>query len=160
MHEPLVTELAAAPNVVADLVESLPVGLLTQSPTGEGWTITDVIGHMRAADAIWTPRILVALVHDGAPMPDVDERVLQTVMHASGLLLGDQLTSYAFGRAELCGVLDALTEDEWSHTFTHAERGHVTVIDACTVVARHEAEHLEQMRTIAAGLRASFEPGQ
>src|SRR5687768_15351612 len=106
MHEALVGDLAAAPDVVIDLVESLPPGAWTES-VDDGWSLAEIVGHLRAADAIWTSRILFAVVHDGIAMPDVDERALQDVLHASGLLLGDQLTSYAFGRAELCGVLAA-----------------------------------------------------
>jgi uncharacterized damage-inducible protein DinB len=157
MHEPIIDSLAAAPGVFADLLARLPADALFDRPASEEWSIAEILGHVRAADAIWTPRILFGLVHDGVTMPDVDERALQDVLHASGLVIGDQVTAFAFGRAELCGILRALTEDEWSHVVEHAERGAMTIIDACTAMANHEAEHLGQARAVADAVTASFE---
>ena len=158
MHDDVVRTLAATPDIVADILETLPEGAWTTKLIEDEWSLADVIGHLRAADSIWTPRILFALVHDGITLPDVDERALQDVQRAAEMDTGDQVTLYAFTRAELCGVLGALTEDAWSHAFTHEVRGAMTVIDACTLVARHEAEHLEQLRLVADALRESFEP--
>jgi hypothetical protein len=159
MHEPIIDSLAAAPDVFIELLERLPPDALFERPSLDDWSIAEILGHVRAADAIWTPRLLFALVHDGVTMPGVDERGLQDVLGASGLVIGDQVTAFAFGRAELCGILAALTEDEWSHVVEHAERGAMTIIDACAAMAKHEAEHLGQARAVADAVTTSFEPG-
>lgn len=158
MHEDLTDALAAAPNIVADLIETITHHTATVRPNEDEWAVEEILGHIRAADLIWSQRILLALVHDGVAVPDVDERRLQEVQVAGGLLVGDQVTAWAFARAELVGVLRALTEDEWSHTCVHANRGEMTVIDCATAMARHEAEHLAQIRDTATLLLGSFEP--
>ena len=70
-------------------------------------------------------------------------------MLTSGLGIGDQVKAFASGRTELCGILRAVTEPAWSHVVKHAERGAMTVIDACAALAEHEAEHLGQARLVA-----------
>jgi hypothetical protein len=158
VHEDLTDALAKAPNVVADLIESITHDTAITRPADDDWAVEEIIGHLRAADMIWTQRILFALVHDGVLVPDVDERRLQEIQFAGGLIVGDQVTAWAFARAELVGVLRALTEDEWSHTCRHAVRGEMTVIDCASVIAKHEAEHLTQLRDTAARLLDTFQP--
>lgn len=160
MHDELIDDLADAAEVIADLVDSLPVDTRRRRPADDEWSVAEIVGHLRAADAIWSPRILNAIVHDGVHMPDVDERAMQAVLDAGGLGLADQVTAYAFARAELVGILRALTDDEWSHVCVHATRADMAVVDLASTLARHEAEHLEQLQRTAASLRESFEPGR
>lgn len=159
MHDAVVDELAANVDVIVAVVERLPRDALHEPPSADEWAIAEIIGHIRAADAIWTPRIMFALVHDGVTMPDVDERALQHVLDAADLDIGDQATSLLFARTELVGVVRALTEPEWSHTCRHGDRGEMAVIDLVMGLAGHEREHLAQLRAMADGLGESFTPG-
>lgn len=158
MHERLVDELAANAAYIADIVDRVPDDALRRS-VGDEWSVARVIGHVRAADSIWRPRILVALVHDGATMPDVDERALQAVLDGAGLTLHDQAHAFLFDRTELVWLLRSLPDGAWSRSFLHASKGEMAVIDAVDVVARHEREHLATIHAIAQGLTESFEPG-
>ncbi|HEX4906154.1 MAG TPA: DinB family protein [Acidimicrobiales bacterium] len=142
MHDDVLASLAG----VADALVALPGDAFERRPAPDEWSVAQVIGHLRAADAIWRPRILFALVHDGLPLPDVDERLLQTVLDDGGLDVAAQVLAYAFGRAELCGVLAAADGDAWSRTFVHSTFGAISVLDACQMVIGHEAEHLAQIR--------------
>jgi hypothetical protein len=158
MHEAIVEELAANAQEIADIVDRHSASALHARPGEDEWSIAEIIGHIRAADAIWTPRILFALVHDGITMPNVDERALQGVLDASGFNLLDQATLLAFGRGQLVGILRALTEDEWSHTCRHTTKGEMAVIDLVDGLLRHERDHLAQLRAVVAGLAESFAP--
>ena len=142
MHDDVVDALAAMPAALS----ALPADLGDRRPSEDEWSVAEIIGHVRAADAIWRPRILFALVHDGLALPDVDERALQRVLGGGGLDLSAQVVAYAFGRAELCGVLASIDDDGWSRTFVHSTFGAITVLDACEMVIGHEAEHLAQLR--------------
>ena len=158
MHDAAVDELVANAHLIADVVDAHPHDALHQRPAPDEWSIAEIIGHVRASDAIWTPRILVTVVHDGVTMPDVDERALQDVLHAGGLTLTDQATLFVFGRTELVGILRSLTESEWSNTCRHTTKGQMAVIDLVDVMLRHEREHATEIRAAAARLGESFAP--
>ena len=142
MHDDLIDALAAAPAALS----SLPPEAWDRRPSPDEWSVAEVFGHLRAADAIWRPRILLTLVEDGAAWPDIDERALQTILDGTGGLdLSAKVLAYAFGRAELCGALASLDADGWERTLVHATFGAITVYAACEMVIGHEAEHVAQI---------------
>jgi hypothetical protein len=157
MHEQLLDELNANAVHIGDLVDRVPLGGLLERPADDEWAVAEVIGHVRAADAIWRQRILVALANDGAAVPDVDERSLQHLLDGSGLTLADQVSSYIFGRVELVGVLSAIDDRDWSRTCRHETRGEMAVVDCVDALLRHEREHMAQIDAIADGLTTSFD---
>ena len=150
MHDDLIDALGHAPALMVDLTDTMSADAMRSSPAVGEWSVADIIGHIRAADAIWRTRVLLALVHDGISAPDVDERALQSVLESSGLGLAIQVTSFALGRSELVGILRALSDDEWTRTCRHATAGAMSVFDACAALEAHELEHLEQLRRAAA----------
>jgi hypothetical protein len=156
-RDDLLDELALNADHLGDVVDGVPDGALEVRPSANEWSVAEIIGHVRAADAIWRQRILVALVHDGAPMPDVDERALQDLLAASGLTLTDQASSFIFGRAELVGLLRTIDDRDWSRTVSHAERGDMAVVDCVDVLLRHEREHMEQIDALVGELTTSFD---
>ena len=52
-------------------------------------------------------------------------------------------------------ILEALTEDEWTRTGTHAEQGPYSVEAWLLDYANHPWDHAEQARRVLAALRAS-----
>jgi uncharacterized damage-inducible protein DinB len=142
MHDDVIDALAAAPAALT----ALPADAWDRRPSPDEWSVGEVVGHLRAADAIWRPRILLTLVHDNVAWPDIDERALQSVLETGGLDVSAQVFSFAFGRAELCGALAKLDADGWSRTFVHSTFGDLTVLAACQLVIGHEADHLAQIR--------------
>jgi hypothetical protein len=156
-RDDLLDELTVNANHLGDVVDGVADGALNGRPSDNEWSVAEIIGHVRAADAIWSQRILVALVHDGAPMPDVDERALQDLFAASGLTLTDQVSSFIFGRAELVGVLRTIDDRDWSRTVRHEARGEMAVIDCVDMLLRHEREHMEQIDAVVGELTTSFD---
>ena len=144
MHDDLIHELAAAPRIVRDLLARST----SPPPPGE-WSVPEIFGHVRAADTIWSHRILLALVHDGVAMPDVDERQLQLVQATGALDDVKMVTAWALGREALVALLQVLPDEGWTRTCTHQRSGVITVLDCVRAMAEHEREHLAQMRTTA-----------
>jgi uncharacterized damage-inducible protein DinB len=144
-----VEALALAPTVIVEAVEKLSPTAWEAHPVPGEWSVADIVGHIRAADAIWSARIYAVLVHDGVSMPDIDERRLQEAMQRGGLPFPDQVRAFTLGRTELCGALRAASGETWTHVVWHSERGPLTLEDACANVAGHEAEHLAQLRAAA-----------
>ena len=141
MLDDVIDALAAAPSALS----ALPPEAWERRPSPDEWSVAEVFGHLRAADAIWRPRILLTLVRDGAAWPDIDERALQTLLDVGGLDISAKVLAYAFGRAELCAALATLDADGWSRTFVHSKLGDLTVLAACEMVIGHEAEHMAQI---------------
>ena len=149
MHEDLVDALAHAPTTIFRVTSSIAADVAGARPSADEWSITEIIGHIRAADTIWRARALLTLVHDGVTVVDVDERALQAVQATAGVELDTQVTSFALDRAELVGILRALPDAGWSRTCSHTKAGAMTLLDVCAALEAHEREHLEQLRTAA-----------
>jgi hypothetical protein len=149
MHEATLDALAIGPTVVVELLESLTPTQWDAHPVPGEWSLAEIVGHIRAADAIWTPRLYAALVHDGVTMPAIDERSLQDRMQAGGLPLPDQVRAFTLTRTELCGALRAAQDHLWSHVLWHPDQGPMTLADAATNLADHERDHLVQLRAAA-----------
>jgi uncharacterized damage-inducible protein DinB len=146
-------ELADNARVIAEIVGSHDEHRLRQRPGSDEWSVAEILGHVRAADAIWSWRILLTTVHDGAAVPDVDERALQIVMESGGSTLTEQATTFALGRAELVGALRHLSEESWAHTCRHERHGVLTMADLVAGLADHEREHIVQLRSVLASIR-------
>jgi hypothetical protein len=145
MHDHLIDALRRAPALVAGAVASVPSGAAA-ARTGDEWSVAEIVGHIRAADTIWRTRAVLALVHDGVTMPDVDERALQAVQEASGLTLDDQVRVFTVQRHEIVGILSSLSEHDWARTCVHSTAGLLTMVDVCRAWEEHEREHLVQLQ--------------
>ena len=145
----MVGRLADAPALVTDVVAALAPELTARRPSDEEWSIDEVFGHIRAADAIWVPRVLAALSTEGVTMPALDERAMQDVQARAGTSASLAVAQWTLARGELVAILERLEPAEWARTFVHAELGTLTVEQACTMLATHEGEHLDQLRDTA-----------
>jgi hypothetical protein len=144
----LVARMQSALQRLRSAVRRLNGDALTAT-RGGGWSVREIVEHVRASDAIMTPRIYQVLARDRPPLPGFDERAWAALAARAEVPLDAQLAAFAIMRAELCGLLRTLSPAEWARSGVHEERGEVAVIDIARRIASHEDEHVAQVEAAA-----------
>ena len=150
-HADIVRQLADAPDWLRGALAA--PGHATSGDAAGEWGVSEIVGHVRAADAILSTRIFHMLVREAAPLPAFDDQRWGKLYAAAAIPLEDQLAHFALRRAELVAVLRALTPEQWASGGEHELAGPLTVIDLCRSIADHELEHRAQLDRVVAGGR-------
>lgn len=144
----LIARMQSTPQRLRAAVRRMQGDALTASRDG-GWSVREIIEHVRASDAIIAPRVYQLLVRDRPPLTGFDERAWAALTARAEVPLDAQLAAFAITRAELCGVLRTLSPADWERAGVHEERGEIAIIDIARWIAGHEDEHVAQVEAAA-----------
>jgi hypothetical protein len=144
----IISALEATPRWLGDASAAAGDSPAETPSAGGEWSITDIIRHLRASDAIVAPRILHVLVRPGAALAAYDEREWADLTTAAAVPIADQVTEFALRRRELVGVLRSLSQEQWALAGEHEARGMMTVAQIAASIAEHEAEHQLQVERL------------
>ena len=150
--EEIIATLAATPGRLMTELSSAEPDRLARSPSPSEWSALQVLAHVRASDAIMSPRV-IQLIGEGSDiaLAVVDDRAFASTRLRAVTPIEVQLGAFALGRAEFVAVLRTLTAEEWSHSVLHPEYGRLTLRRICAEIGRHEGEHLLQIRAALSG---------
>lgn len=137
--------LTATPDAFAAALDRLGAERFTMSPAPGEWSAAAILLHVRAADAVISPRVLQIVTRPGVALADFDERAVGALLLRVGSPPAEQVASLRRRRDELVALLVSLTDDELALTGEHETRGTVTVEDVCRALVDHEGEHLQQL---------------
>lgn len=144
-------KLAATPARFQAALDTLGRDRFSERPAVDEWSAAEILTHVRAADAVISPRILQVLVRPGIALPDIDERMVgERLANAQDT---DQQRVIAFGarRAELMQLLATVDRDDWDLRGEYETRGPLSIADIFDSLASHEEEHLQQLASVVAG---------
>ena len=144
----VVDALAATPDRLIELLGGLDEAALRARPTPDDWSALEVVAHLRASEAIVTPRFYQILVRDEPALVAFDERRWAEVAGYADLSPSLLLQGYATRRAELAAMLRRLAPADWERAGVHEVAGRVTLLDIVRSMAEHEAEHVAQLQAM------------
>ena len=150
------------PVPISDLLDSLAAtpgecalvcaGLDGQQSTRGEWPVVAILSHMLGADERLTQSAVESLEQDDPPprplVPATEVRA------GEGLGLGELLDRFAEARAALLLRVKDLTPDQWARSRVHPLWGRMSVHQYLSYVARHEHQHLSDLRQAAAQAKA------
>lgn len=143
--DPLLAALETLPSRLKTILDGVPDEALRRGLDAEGWSALEIVAHLRAADAILAPRIMQILVRPGSRYPALDERRWAEVAQSRQMPLETQLLLYGASRVQLIVALSQADPAAWLLTGEHEELGPQSVRSIATHLAKHEAEHVEQL---------------
>lgn len=114
----------------------------------EGWTVTEVLGHLRDFDGYFRGRVVMMLEQDYPDLPAYDHEAIAIEHHYNEqdfAVIYDELLR---SRAETRALFAALTPEQWDRAGVHPESGHFTMTNAVMQVGIHESVHIEQIAKI------------
>ena len=137
------------------------------APRDGAWSLADILGHLRASDAILAPRVFHVLIRDKSPLIGFDERAWAALAAQGQMPLITQVDVFAACRAELVAVLRTVNAPDWARLGVHETRGELTLQLIVRDLAQHELEHqvqwndsLTALGARAQALRASGPPAR
>lgn len=114
----------------------------------EGWTILEVVCHLRDADIIFRQRAEMMLVDDNPILPafDHDQLVIEKAYNEGEL-------AYAYdefhnSREETIAVFSRITAAQRERLGQHPHKSGFTLTHAVMQVGHHDIDHIEQITRI------------
>lgn len=120
-----------------------------------GWTILEVVCHLRDFDGFFRGRAEMMLMQDYPELPAYDHESLAVAMKYNEQDLREALAQLSESRERFIEFFNGLTDEQWEKAGIHPERGHFTMTDAVMQVTTHDANHLEQITRILIGRKKS-----
>jgi len=111
----------------------------------EGWTILEILCHLRDFDKIFRARVEMMLNEEHPDLPAYDHEQM-----AIDKAYNDEDFAYAFdgyttSRSRTKALFESLTEEQWNRSGIHPERGEFSLTDAVIQVGHHDITHIEQI---------------
>ncbi|MGB7341606.1 MAG: DinB family protein [Phototrophicaceae bacterium] len=111
----------------------------------EGWTILEILCHLRDFDTIFRDRAQMMLDKNHPALPAFDHEAM-----AIESAYNDEDFAYAFdgfmaSRKQTKLFFEGLSDGEWQRSGIHPERGEFSMTDAVIQVGHHDCTHLEQI---------------
>lgn len=111
----------------------------------EGWTILEILCHLRDFDTIFRDRAEMILAGDNPNLPRFDHEAM-----AMDKMYNNEDFAYAYdafrtSRALTHNFFSALSSEQWSFAGIHPEYGDFTMTQAVMQVSHHDIVHIEQI---------------
>ena len=151
--------LAESPRRIVTLTEALAPRQLHTPPSAEGWSINDILAHVRSCADVWGQCIATILAEDHPTIRAINPRTWIKRTNYLDLPYETSLPAFLKQREELLAVLSALPAESWARAATVTGAGNVlerTVHGYAEWLATHERSHVKQIdRSVKAMTAAS-----
>jgi hypothetical protein len=114
----------------------------------KGWTVTEVVCHLRDFDSIFQERVRRIVAEEYPALRRYDHEALAVEGRYNEQDVHQVYAELAASRAHFAELFRSLDEAQWQRSAIHAERGRFTMYDALLQVGQHDALHLEQISRI------------
>ncbi len=145
------TTLDILGNVLAPVSQVVATTLLDDRDGPKGWTVVEVVCHLRDFDGFFQQRAHMMLEQASPQLPAFDQEALaiQRDYRSQDVhLVYEELVE---SRQRFIEFFTQLTPEQWQCAGTHPTRGHFTMTDALIQVSSHDAMHIEQITRILNG---------
>lgn len=116
----------------------------------DGWTILEVVCHLRDYDEIFLERGQLTTKQDNPTYPVYDHLALVVERAYNEQEMNTVLAELKASRKQLIAFFTELSVVQWQRTGDHVAHGRYTMEGIAAHVAWHDANHLEQITRIIA----------
>ena len=114
----------------------------------EGWSIIEVVCHLRDFDEIFYNRAQMMLTQDHPQLPAYDHEAMAIEKKYQDEELAYVYYDLKASRERFVTLFESLTDEQWERTGIHPERDSFTMTDAVMQVGLHDISHIEQITRI------------
>ena len=139
---------AAAPDMLASLVEGMSQEALDWQPGPGKWSAREIVAHLADDELVGAYRIRLILSAPGTPIQAFDQAVWARTGRYNATDLGMALELFRVLRRTNLALLRLLSPTEWEMSGVHAERGQESLRDIARYYAGHDINHFRQLESI------------
>lgn len=149
MHRDWQFDAMAKNLVIADhiLTNITDESVFSKRDGGDGWTISEVLGHLADYELIFQERVRLTIEEDNPllPAPDQDNLVKEHGFADQDAL--DVFKQWQTNRAPFLDYLKSLPDDDrlWERPARHPRRGDFTLGGLLLLFAWHDTNHIHQI---------------
>ena len=117
-----------------------------RAPVEHEWSPAVVMAHLADAELVYSVRIRMVLTGDRPYIAAYDEQAWVDRFAELEVDVKETLARWRSLREANVRLLASLDETEWKLSGLHAERGELSVAQIAALMAKHDAEHVDQIR--------------
>lgn len=114
----------------------------------DGWTITEVLGHLRDFDGFFRGRAEMILVEECVPLPAYDHEQIAIDRRYNEQDFRQIYDEFLASREQTRALFAGLTTEQWEGSGIHPEYGPFSLTAAVMQVGLHDNVHIEQIGKI------------
>ncbi|MBW7883643.1 MAG: DinB family protein, partial [Caldilineaceae bacterium] len=136
------------PLDVAALLEGLSEQAMGQAPADGGWSIRNVVSHMRDAQGVLNARVSLILEQKNPLLESMAVFEWAASEDERPPTAREIFAVYQASRQETIRLLESIPLADWWRTGQHEEFGPVTLRQQVSYFASHEITHLPQIESL------------
>ena len=136
------------PAVLGELVANASNEQLTRRPSKDKWSIGEILAHLAEDEIATAWRYRQMLEHTGLQLAGFDQDLWARMGDYASRVPHESLALFRLLRNTNLQFLQQITPEQWDCFGIHAERGRITIRELVVHMAGHDANHIEQIRTI------------
>lgn len=150
-----VRSLRRSPVILGAIIRDLdPERARTATDGPDGWSVVEIVCHLRDYEAIFKGRVERMLAEDNPALPGSDHEAMARDQRYQDQDLGTAHAAWLETRRAFLALLEPLLAEQWQRPGVHPEAGPYTVLDQVTRTALHDIDHTEQIvRALGLGER-------
>ncbi|HYL84179.1 MAG TPA: DinB family protein [Candidatus Angelobacter sp.] len=142
---PAISLLEKTPQILETLLGDLPGELLHWKPAPDRWSISEVLGHLSALEAVYADRALRIVAEESPPLMKYDLAGACARGDYSRGSAGENLALFTRTRRSTLAMLTGLPASAGARTGVHSELGTITLSHMLNEWANHDLGHLRQI---------------
>lgn len=143
------------PARLSHIIEGLSAEQLRRRPTGDKWSIVEILAHLAEDEFASSWRYRQMIEHDGVTLYGFDQEFWARLSDYAAWNAHDALELFRLLREANLRMLHTLSPEQWEHSGSHVERGTLTVRDLARHMAAHDINHTRQIEALL-GSRGSY----
>jgi len=147
----LMDALSATTEIIPALLDGVTQEQALAAKEQGGWSVVEVLCHLRDAEEIAIERNLNILQEDVPTIEAYDEEGLAKRRNYAAARLGEALKAFLDSRQRHLEILDKLNLREWHRTGWHTEIGTISIYDHMIHMAAHDSIHASQIARLLSG---------
>jgi hypothetical protein len=143
------SSLARLKGTARDLVSLLTTATdeqLRRAPEPGEWSPATVLSHLADAELVHGVRMRMILTGDRPYIAAYDENAWVRRFAELDTDAKETMARWRALRDANVRLLESLDDSEWKLSGLHAERGEMSVAAIAALMAKHDSEHVDQMR--------------
>lgn len=144
-----IDQLENAINTLIYLVQTISDhDAKTLRDSGDGWTVLEVLGHLRDFEGVFLERAKLTLEQDSPDLPFPNPDTLAQEKRYNDDDMAQVLADWGASRQQYVALLKATESELWERPANHPTRGNFTLNDQVFLTVWHDMNHFEQITHI------------